>query len=140
MTISVRWWDEAQTVLYHEYIGGWEWDEYDARIRLAVSMLSSVPYAVASIIDYRHAHLQPAGLLQRVPQTIQDTPANLTYSVILVSDNPLVRTVYHSARRMFGHTTAFRKFHVMFDTTPEQAYQHILAQRRAARSDANTAF
>jgi hypothetical protein len=129
--IEVRWWDEAETVLYYGYFHPFEFEEFKRMLRQGNALISAKQYKVDVIIDYRHLRTFPVGVLFHGYEALNATPTNLHYNYTLLPDLPTIRLLYNTFLRLNHDTPLIKKYRLLLKSTPEEAYQYILAERLA---------
>jgi hypothetical protein len=79
MPVTVRWYDDAHTIILYEFSGKWTWDEFYPIYEQAYEMITGIDGKVHSICmpmdDDARGHV-PVGALTHIPSIIRKTPSN----------------------------------------------------------------
>lgn len=120
MPITVRWDDDAHTLIYYVVSGSWTWDEFDIIYADVFKMLDSVTHKVHAIVDIRESRLLPQNTLTQMRRLTFQQHENGGITVI-ITDNRFAHTLYNIL------TGALRQAKAIFRIaySPEEAYELI---------------
>lgn len=98
MSIDIRWYDEAETILLFEFQEGWAWEDFIQAGNY--EWLASIEHPFYEIYDLRHASQLPPNII-RQGQTLlrNDAPANLS-GVYVVGISPTLKTIMSTFQKL----------------------------------------
>ncbi|HEX2623111.1 MAG TPA: hypothetical protein VHL11_23285 [Phototrophicaceae bacterium] len=131
--IYVRWWDEAETVIYHQYKPGFKRDEFDLMLKRSYALIGTKSGQIDVIIDYREVRTFPPGMFYDSYRALMMTPANLNRNYVLMPDATPFRLVANTFMRLYDRIPITHKYIFMPGSTPERAYKRVLEDRIRAR-------
>lgn len=97
--IDVRWYDQAQRVLFWAYYKGWTLGDYKAATRTAIDMMNSVQHPVYIIADLTRSDGVPSGIISAIRSSYCDIPDHYRGSV-LFGATALGRTIINIANNL----------------------------------------
>lgn len=128
--IEVRWWDEAETILYHGYFQEFEGEEFKNSLHHANALIAAKPHPVDVMIDYRHMRTFPFGALLYGYEALRQTPVNVQYIYVMMPELTAIKLLYTTFVRLNNHIPAVSKYRLMLRLTPEDVYQQIMQERQ----------
>ncbi|MFZ4815663.1 MAG: hypothetical protein ACOYL5_14085 [Phototrophicaceae bacterium] len=104
MTLEIRWYDEAKTIIYHRYVGDWTLEETYHIIDATYDMMMSVSHTVNVITDMREAGKAP-NILSTSRYANQRIAPNSGIAYLIQPGNFMI-TIVHIARRLIPQYAA----------------------------------
>src|SRR5688500_1941902 len=99
MGVTVVWDTEAQTALRFDFVGQWQWNEYDAAVRDAYAFLQQVSHRVDIIANLRPGpHLAVGYVFAHFRATLQLFGGRVGF-IAIVNGDPVTRTIIKSFLR-----------------------------------------
>ena len=91
MTITVRWADDAHSIIYYEYVGKWTWEEYYRAGDEAVALAQAGTQRVSVIGDFRKSSFLPDSALSGFRRSLQTTRLEFDIVVLMFSSEFMQR-------------------------------------------------
>lgn len=129
MPITVRWYDEARTIVQWTFPDRWNWQDYDDAQMASNELLASVDHTVDVIGDLTAGSALPPAALSTYKRTLQRSADN-TGVIVLVGGNVFVRAMVSALKAIVPKTAPGTDF--TFAETIEAA-EALIRQRQAAR-------
>jgi hypothetical protein len=123
MPIVPIWDNDEKTIVRHIFQGHWSIEEIRVSARMAWQMMHTVEHPVHAILDMREGDILPSGgVLAQTSRIATNRPKNAGV-IILITRNPIVRTLGKAFRAAYGRFHPNLRFY--FADTIEDAYQLI---------------
>jgi hypothetical protein len=126
-SVTVSWHDPDETIVYYQFEGKWDWNDFYPAYQQAIDMEKSKPYRVDVIVDLRGSGHMPPNVLLHMKNISDKQPDNIGLSV-LVTTNRVMHSIYSVGVRFYdkiGH-------YFVLAPTPEAAQAMITASRESA--------
>lgn len=82
MSVEMRWYDEAHTILYIKVVGQWTWDDYSTSRNNIAQMGATVEHDFHSISDLTEAISVPMGdILSQIASSLNVNPPNYKLAI-----------------------------------------------------------
>jgi len=120
MPITVRWDNNAKTIIYYHFDSAWTWDEFNAVYKDVYAMLDTVQHKVHAIVDLRTSRLLPRDTLTEMRRLTYEQHENGGIT-IFITDNALARTFYSILSNVYRRAREI--FRLV--NSPEEAYAVI---------------
>jgi hypothetical protein len=120
MPITVRWDNDAKTVIYYTFDSAWTWDEFNTVYKDVYAMLDTIEHKVHAIVDLRTSRLLPRDTLTEMRRLTYEQHENGGITVF-ITENALARTFYSILSNVYRRAREI--FRLV--TTPEEAYAVI---------------
>lgn len=92
MSIQVVWDNEEKTIIRHDFVGPWTWDEFWELTRATRCMLASVPHRVDILSNMRDTMMpRGKGMMANMRRATLSAPSN--QGIIVVVVNPFLKTL-----------------------------------------------
>ncbi len=124
MSISVRWVDEAQTILYYEYTGPWSWPEYKEINEQAVALTAGVNHKVYVIADFRKSQLLPESALSSFRRSMKTSRFEFEFTVLIFESEFILRLL-----QLFRKLNQTQSQKLRTARSPEEAFALIAAHQ-----------
>ena len=103
MSIKVQWDNEEHTLLRWDFVGIWNWNDFQAAQKESNALINSVSYTVDIIGDVSQSHHVPPGAIGQFRTYRRNDPEN-TGRVVLVGASIYIKTIVEIFRGMFPNT------------------------------------
>lgn len=126
MSVSIRWYDEAHTIIYYTFSERWTWEEYYPAYDDTIVLMDSVPYKVDFIMDMLNSKGLPPGALQQIKRAADRNHPNMGLAVY-VGMNFITQAIGELFLKIYPMSA--EKYPFAFARTIEEAEQKILRRR-----------
>jgi len=124
MTITVRWADDAHTIIYYEYVGKWTWEEYYRAGDEAVALAQTGNQRVSVIGDFRKSAFLPDAALSGFRRSLQTTRLEFDIVVLMFGSEFMQRLL-----DIFSRLYNVQKIKILTAHSLEEAIDTINAHR-----------
>jgi len=101
MKVIVGWDNEAKTILRFHFSEDWEWNEFQAALQEAESLLASVGHMVDVIADFQGSNRVPTETLARLAYVGSPCPINMG-NIVLVGSKLFATTTLAIFQTFYG--------------------------------------
>jgi hypothetical protein len=132
MPITVRWDNDAKTIIYYIFDSAWTWDEFNTIYKDVYAMLDTVEHKVHAIVDLRTSRLLPRDTLTEMRRLTYEQHKNGGITIFITA-NALARTFYSILSNVYRRAREI--FRLV--NTPEEAYA-VIAEYESQHKQAST--
>ena len=125
MTVDVRWYDDAQTIVLYTFHPKWTREDFYPAFEKALAMEHSKPYRVDVIIDYGEPYMVPIGLIENLRQITSKQPQTLDLTVVASHHQMAVMMI-----RVASNIIPVIRDHFRVAPTVQDAYRIIQQDRQ----------
>ena len=124
MPATVKWDDEAQTMIYCKIVSPLPWDEFHEVINEGKALIQQVADFRGILVDVREADdIPPSGFINQARQFLQDAP---DVPIVMIGDTAIIKAIVAPVSRILRQA---RQFH--FVATIEEGRAIILASNES---------
>ncbi|MEM9955305.1 MAG: hypothetical protein AAF846_27120 [Chloroflexota bacterium] len=133
MTVTLKWYDDAQTTLIYEFKGAWTWSDYDEARAACRRLLDTVDYGIDQIYDFTHAPVPPSGSVSKFWQVATTKHENTSGLIVVVGNNKLTQMLANTVGSLINR--AIRNFDISYVTNHDAMDEHLQKRRAIHRAD-----
>jgi hypothetical protein len=122
MSIRADWDNAERTIIRHQFDGRWTIEDLRLSAVKAWDMMRQVSHQVDVILDLRHGHLLPSGIMSQSNRILNNRPENAGI-IVLVGINNLIRQLARVFEKTYG--TFHPGFRVHIANSVEDAHRYI---------------
>jgi len=120
MSVNSSWTDDTKTLLYLQFSGQWNWDEYHAARDSANHLVNEINHPYFTVLDFTQAEGLPANMLSKFRKESQNAPAHRQGVIVISKQAHLAKTFINMILKLTKLGCDIR-----FATTFEEAKQFI---------------
>lgn len=130
MSVSVKWYDEAHTIICYTFGERWTWEEYYPAYSETIQMMDSVSHKVDFIMDMLTSKGLPPGALQQIKRAADRNHPNMGLAVY-VGMNFITQALGELFLKIYPMSA--QKYPFAFAPTIAEAEQKIMKRREAVQ-------
>lgn len=130
MSVTVKWYDDEQTILKYTYGTHWSWVELQDALQEGRGLQSEKSYSVCVIHDLYETLSFPPSLISNMKHYINQKPENIGM-VAFVSRRMFLNSLYRVFRQMFPNLVG----QYIHTTTVEEALKRINSWQTETNQD-----
>lgn len=124
MPATVKWDDEAQTILCCKIVSPLPWDEFHEAVNEGIALIQQVAHFQGILIDVWEADdIPPSGFINQARHFLQDAP---DVPIVMIGDIAIIKAIVAPVSRILRQA---RQFH--FAPTIEEGRAIILASNES---------
>lgn len=112
MSITIRWDNSTQTIIYCKPQNGWTWDDFYTAFSQIGQMIASIPQSAYIIMDLSNGEMPSGNAIVHFRTAILQLPENIDAVISVVTDGykrtmvSVLKEMIHGKRSEMLHTTA----------------------------------